>query len=57
MPRNSGAFTACKSIRVTAASRKQDLHTGRNGNDPSFPIPPHQVLALANYWPSAATWK
>lgn len=53
MSRNSGSFTQSKFIRVTAASKKQDLHTGKNGND----LPPLQVFALVNYWPSAATWK
>lgn len=46
MPWNSGAFTESKSIRMTAASIKQDLHTGKNGNDPSPPVPSPKYLHL-----------
>lgn len=31
---------------MTAASIKQDLHTGKNGNDPSPPVPSPKYLHL-----------
>lgn len=43
---NSGPFTEFKFIRVAEASKKQDLHTGKNGNDPSPPFPASRYLHL-----------